>query len=100
MFNGLKRKIKTYIVNIVREEVKNLFKKEGEVSLDCHLKNSSWAVIKLDKGEHACYLKFVDLGKQDLKTIMEFLSQFERPNIDASPQVEHYFQNLFYNEDI
>lgn len=98
MFKRFKKKIDLYITDIFKREMLNLFKKDGEVYIDHHLKSESWAVLKLSKDEHTCYLKFVDLGKQDLKTIMEFLSQFERPCIDSSPQVENYFKNLFYNE--
>jgi hypothetical protein len=100
MFNIIKKKIDSYVTDIFKREIANLFKKDGDVYLDHHLKSESWAVIKLDKDEHTCYLKFVDLGKQDLKTIMEFLHQFERPHIDSAPHVEQYFKNLFYNEDI
>lgn len=98
MFNRIKKKIDSYITGIFKREIMNLFKKDGDVYIDHHLKSESWAVIKLDKDEHTCYLKFIDLGKQDLKTIMEFLYQFEKPHIDSAPQVEKYFKNLFYSQ--
>ena len=95
MFKRIKKKLDLFVTDIVKRELFNVFKKDGEVYVDNHIQSSSWAVIKLDKGDNTCYLKFIDLGKQDLKTIMEFLSQFDKPNIDASPQVENYFKKLF-----
>lgn len=84
----LKKFIKKKIQQIVRQELEDIFHKDGDVAVDHHLMQDSWAVVKLDTGTHSCYLKFIDLGKADLRAIEQFLSQFDRRYIDSTPQIE------------
>ncbi len=81
----------------VKKELNNIFHQYGDVCVDHHMMTDSWAVIKVDSGPASCYLKFIDLGKADLREIQHFLGQFERQHIDAAPQIEHEF-NRMYND--
>lgn len=81
----------------VKKELNNIFHQYGDVCVDHHMMTDSWAVIKVDSGPASCYLKFIDLGKADLREIQHFLGQFERHHIDAAPQIEHEF-NRMYND--
>lgn len=38
MFNIIKKKIDSYVTDIFKREIANLFKKDGDVYLDHHLK--------------------------------------------------------------
>ena len=76
------------IKKAVERNLNIIFHKYGEVSVDHHLMSDSWAVIKVADGPASCYLKFLKLGKKDLKTLCEFLSQFDRPYIDSSPDIK------------
>lgn len=91
MRNPIKRIIawiNARIARAVRRELSVIFRKEGEVCIDYHMRSSSWAIIKVDVDD-TCYLKFIDLGKQDLREIQQFMEHFERSRIDASPDVMH-----------
>jgi hypothetical protein len=55
-----------------------------DVSVDVHHHSPSWAVISI-QGERSDYIKFVDLGKSEIKDIKNFLMNFDRTKIDASP---------------
>lgn len=79
----------------VRRELNKIFRKCGEVNVDHHLKQDSWAVIKVDTGPHTCYLKFINLGKQDLREIVKFLDMFPHKNIDSIPEVEHQIHKMY-----
>ena len=64
-----------------------------DVSLDVHVNDKrycrSWAVISL-QGEKADFVKFVDLGDNDLREIRHFLSKYEKARgikIDAAPHI-------------
>lgn len=91
----LKRYVKERIRKIVREELEDIFRKDGEIAIDHHIKQNSWAVVKLDTGKKSCYLKFIDLGHADLLEIERYLSQFERSQIDSMPEVEAKYNNWF-----
>ena len=54
------------------------------ISADIHQNADSWAVISI-KGKERSYIKFINLGRQDVITIARFLSQFEDRAVDASP---------------
>ena len=56
----------------------------SEASVDVHNYSPSWAVLSL-RGKHSDYIKFMNLGDADLRTIHQFLSQFEDTKIDAAP---------------
>ena len=95
----IKAWINARIARAVRRELTTIFRKDGEVNVDVHLKSHSWAVIKVDKGDGCCYLKFLDLGKKNLKELTNFLRYFERVNIDADPYIEgsihRFYRDLF-----
>lgn len=55
-----------------------------DVNVDVHQYSPSWAVISI-QGEKSDYIKFVDLGKSEIKEISNFLKKFERQKIDAYP---------------
>lgn len=66
------------------------------VEADVHQFGRSWAIINID-GNKVHHLKFIDLGKEDARTIMKFLRQFEKTNnvnIDADP----FTQAVMYEE--
>lgn len=87
MMNPIKR-IKAWIsariAKAVRRELAVIFRRQGEVCIDHHIRQSSWAIIKVDVDD-CCYLKFMDLGKRDLKEIQAFMRHFERSRVDATP---------------
>jgi hypothetical protein len=95
MIKRIKKFIDKQIRLIVREELDDIFCKNGEIAVDHHIKQNSWAVIKIDSGPGSCYLKFVDLDKDDLIKIQKFMSQFERQHIDAAPHIEHEFDKIY-----
>lgn len=95
MFKRIKAFFDERIKRAVRRELTNIFREYGDVSVDHHLHSDSWAVIKVDKGPHSCYLKFIDLGKRDLRDIQHYLSMFERKHIDSTPQIENEFDRMF-----
>ena len=96
--------IQMIIRKAVRRELARIFRREGDVAVDVHMKSHSWAVIKLDvppseerrkKGMpaegNACYLKFYDLPSSSIRDIQNFLRQFDCPaKIDAPRDVQHY----------
>ena len=94
-------RIKTFIdertKRAVRKELNLIFHHCGDVAIDHHMMSDSWAVIKVDSGPASCYLKFIDLGKSDLRDVQHFMAQYDRSHIDAAPQIEHEF-NRMYNE--
>lgn len=94
------RKIKAWIDNrisrAVRRELNRIFRQEGDVCVDYHLKSPSWAVIKVDTGVHSCYLKFLDLDRKNLRELVKFLDQFEKPQkVDATPDIEYRLNNPY-----
>ncbi len=95
MIKRIKRFIEEKIRRIIREELEDIFCKNGEIAVDHHIRQNSWAVIKIDTGPGSCYLKFVDLGKEDLRKIQKFMSQFENQHIDAAPQIEREFNKMY-----
>ena len=84
------------IKKAVERNLNIIFHKYGEVSVDHHMMSDSWAVIKVADGPHSCYLKFLNLGKKNLKELTEFLGQFERPYIDSMPDVKAEFNRWLY----
>ena len=78
----------------MRRELNVIFRKEGEVCIDHHVKQNSWAVIKVDVGD-TCYLKFIDLGRKDLREIKRFMAQFDRQRIDAMPGIMQELNDWF-----
>lgn len=65
-----------------------------DVTVDVHEYNryaSSWAVISI-QGERTDFVKFIDLGKSDIREIQHFLSNFDRSKVDASPQASDYLR--------
>lgn len=65
--------------------------KNIDVSVDVHHHSPSWAVISI-QGEKSDYIKFVDLGKSEIKDIQNFLRHFDRRKVDASPGESKYFK--------
>jgi len=73
-----------------------------DVSVDVHDQKfdryaRSWAVVSL-QGQKADYIKFIDLGNEDMRHIQLFLRQFERSNnikIDARPDASKWLK-LFH----
>ncbi len=83
----------------IKRELAKIFVQSGSVYVDHHIKQDSWAIIKIDTDPGCCYLKFVNLGKKDLLEIEQFLKRFERAGIDSTPEVTHQFKrfnDLFY----
>ena len=62
-----------------------------DVSVDVHEYSRSWAVISI-QGEKSDYIKFVDLGRSEIREIENFLRHFDRRKIDASPQASRYLK--------
>lgn len=67
------------------EEVRRLYS-VLDVAVDINPTDRSWAVISL-QGQNKHYVKFVDLGDDNLIEISKFLRNFEdkRINIDSNP---------------
>ena len=86
------------IKKAVERNLNIIFHKYGDVCVDYHMMSDSWAVIKVDSGPHSCYLKFITLGKTDLREVQQFMSQYEKSHIDAAPDIEHQFNRdwLYY----
>ena len=65
-------------------------------AVDVHEMSKSWAVLSIagKKGKPS-YVKFIDLGETDIKLIADFLKQFERKNIDASPMATEFLNKTF-----
>lgn len=91
--------IKLFISRIISKAVKRelciIFKTYGEVSIDYHSKADSWAIIKIDTGPKTCYIKFVDLGRQELREICEFLSRYDRSKIDTTPMIGNQINRMY-----
>ena len=66
-----------------------------DLSVDVHEDSysPSWAVISI-QGQKMDYIKFIDLGKDDIYAIQSYLRQFERVSsnvkVDATPRVAQY----------
>lgn len=86
------------IKKAVERNLNTIFHKYGDVCIDHHMMSDSWAVIKVDSGPHSCYLKFITLGKKDLREVQQFMSRYEKSYIDAAPDIEHQFNRdwLYY----
>lgn len=93
----IKAWISARIAKAVRRELATIFRRQGEVAIDYHMMQDSWAVIKVD-ADDVCYLKFCNLGKEELREIQRFMKRFERSRIDASPQAMKYLNG--YRDDI
>jgi hypothetical protein len=86
------------IKKAVERNLNTIFHKYGDACVDHHMMSDSWAVIKVDSGPHSCYLKFITLGKKDLREVQQFMSRYENSHIDAAPDIEHQFNRdwLYY----
>jgi len=62
-----------------------------DVSVDVHEYSRSWAVISI-QGENSDYIKFVDLGKSDIREIQKFLRNFDRSKVDANPMASKFLK--------
>lgn len=67
-----------------------------DVSVDVHENNysNSWAVVSL-QGAKTDYIKFVDLGNNDIREIQNFLRYYEKAGItkiDASPRTSKFLK--------
>ena len=87
--------INAIITKAVKRELGVIFRTYGEVSIDHHMKTDSWAIIKLDTGPKTCYIKFIDLGRQELREICEFLSRYDRSKIDTTPMVGNQINRMY-----
>jgi hypothetical protein len=67
-----------------------------DVSVDVHQYAPSWAVISM-QGEKADYIKFIDLGRAEIREIQKFLRQFERSKIDSAPHFTKEFWKIDHN---
>lgn len=56
-----------------------------DISVDHHIYSKSWAVISI-QGKRQDFIKFIDLGEKDIQQISNFLKNFDRTKIDASPE--------------
>lgn len=77
---------------VIENRLDNIFK-NLEVSVDVHDKrySKSWAVISI-QGEHSDFIKFIDLGKNEIHEIQQFLNHFNRSKIDACPNTSPFFK--------
>lgn len=77
-YEKLSKKIKNLLGNI-------------DISVDVHQYSPSWAVVSI-QGEKSDYIKFVDLGKAEIREIQKFLEKFDRAKVDASPHITPYLR--------
>lgn len=97
------RKIKNFIERkieiAVKCELTKIFFQSGSVAVDHHVYQESWAVIKVDSGDGTCYLRFLNLGKQDLLDLQRFLRRFEKgASVDAVPGIfSRYNKTTLFN---
>lgn len=78
---------------IQENRIKNLIG-NFDVSVDVHQRSPNWAVISL-QGKKTDYIKFIELGYQDLMEVERFLRQFERKSnikIDAMPYATNFLK--------
>jgi len=61
-----------------------------DASIDVSQYSRSWAVISIQGRQD--FIKFIDLGERDLKEIKDFLRNFDRTKVDASPQIIGFFK--------
>lgn len=80
------------IARAVRRELNIIFRKDGKIAVDHHLRSDSWAVIKVDVGD-TCYLKFLNLDKPDLKQLQNYLRIFEDASVDSTPDIMRHLNN-------
>ena len=80
-------KLNETILNLQKKHIKldEIFE-NLEVSIDHHQYSNSWAAISL-QGNKRNFIKFIQLGDADIRTISDFLSKFDRSKIDASPNI-------------
>lgn len=62
-----------------------------DVSVDIHQYSPSWAVISI-QGKKMDYIKFVDLGQEDILQIQKFMRQYERSKVDATPAASQFLR--------
>lgn len=62
-----------------------------DVSVDVNYHSPSWAVISI-QGEKTDYIKFIELGRKDLRDIQRFLSHFDKAKVDTHPQHSKYLR--------
>jgi hypothetical protein len=72
------------------KRIKNLLD-NIDISVDYHQYSPSWAVISI-QGEKQDYIKFIDLGKADIREIASFLKKYDRSKVDAAPQISPFFK--------
>jgi hypothetical protein len=84
-----------YSINILRENMRKAFK-NIDISVDVHRYSKSWAVISI-QGETTDFIKFIDLGKNDIREIQKFLSMFDHAKVDTTPNETTFikFENPF-----
>lgn len=101
MFSNIKERYRQHLRKRLRwafaEEVKELddihYMLGGRVAIsaDIHQNTDSWAVISI-KGKDRDYVKFVNLGRQQMIEIAQFLRRYENVTIDANPEHVRYLK--------
>ncbi|WGL71003.1 hypothetical protein [Elizabethkingia anophelis] len=85
--------------NAIQEKRINNLLDNLDISVDVHYRANSWAVISI-QGERTDFIKFIDLGHNEIYEIQKFLKQFDRAKIDASPRESRWLKlpkSLFIN---
>ncbi len=111
IFEHMKKFLKKTLRKIARwacaEEVKELedirfLLGGGKVAIsgDIHHNTDSWAVISI-KGEERDYVKFISLGRQQIREIAQFLKRYEDAGgriggIDASPMATRVLKDSLW----
>lgn len=72
-------------VSYLQEKLGPIIENTG-VAVDVHQYSNSWAVICI-QGEQTDFIKFVNLGKTDIRELQSFLRRFDRELVDAFPPI-------------
>ncbi len=101
IFKKWVRKVVAWALKDELEDFKNLkYMLNGDensrisISADIHQCSNSWAVISIE-GKDRDYIKFIDLGRRDMVELQKFLKNFERRNIDSSPNVYPFLKGVW-----
>ena len=101
----MKERLRQYVKRILRwafkEELKELddihtmLGGRVSISADIHQNSDSWAVISI-KGEDRDYVKFISLGKKQIREIAQFLRNYEDVAVDANPMYQRILKEGYW----
>ena len=101
----MKERLRQYVKRILRwafkeelqelDDIHTLLGGRVSISADIHQNSDSWAVISI-KGEDRDYVKFISLGKKQIREIAQFLRNYEDVAVDASPMYQRILKEGYW----